>query len=200
MRKNEDQFSSGYFYHVYNRTNNKDKLFTQPKNYVYFLKKYSDYLSPFVNTYSYCLLGNHFHLLIKIKEEAYLKPFQKGDIFDPHKIVSKQFASFFGTYSKAFNKQENRTGSLFQRLFKRVKIKNDTKFAHIIYYIHANPELHKITNDFKSYKWSSYQTFLSQHPTRIPRTEVFDWFGGKEYFLQFHQEAHDDRTGSWIIE
>ena len=100
MRKNEDQFAPDYFYHVYNRTNNKDKLFTQPKNYVYFLKKYDQYLSPILVTYCYCLLGNHFHLLVKVKEEEHLKPFQTGEVFESHKIVSKQFASFFGSIAK----------------------------------------------------------------------------------------------------
>jgi len=200
MRKNQDQFSPGYFYHVYNRTNNKEKLYTRPENYAYFLRKYDKYLSPILTTYCYCLLGNHFHLLVKVKEKEYLIPFQKEKIEDNHQVVSKQFATFFGTYSKAFNKQENRTGGLFQRPFKRVKITNETKFANVIYYIHANPELHKLTDNFREYKWSSYQTFLSQQPTKIPREEVLDWFGGLDYFLRFHKDAHDDRTSSWIIE
>ena len=200
MRKNQDLFYPNHFYHVYNRTNNREKLFTKPENYVYFLKKYDKYLSSVLTTYSYCLLGNHFHLLVKIKEKEELVSFQKEKVFDSHQIVSKQFATFLGTYSKAFNKQEKRTGNLFQRPFKRVKISSDSKFANIIYYLHANPELHKITSDFRTYKWSSYQAFLSSMPTKIPRAEVLDWFGGKEYFLRFHQEAHDDRTSSWYLE
>ena len=213
MRKNQDTFYPDRFYHVFNRTNNKEKLFTQPKNYEYFLGKYDNYLSDVLTTYVYCLLGNHFHLLVKIHSENLLLQFENerrsseersssptDEEFDAHKIVSKQFATFFGTYSKAFNKQENRYGSLFQKPFKRVEIKNDVKFADVIYYIHANPELHKIATNFQKYKWSSFQAFISNKPTKIARAEVLDWFGGVHYFLDYHSESHDFRTNSWAIE
>ena len=59
----------GRFFHVFNRGNNGDNLFYRRENYDYFLRKYYQYLSPVLDTYCYCLLPNHFHLLVKIKEE-----------------------------------------------------------------------------------------------------------------------------------
>ncbi|VAW26606.1 hypothetical protein MNBD_BACTEROID06-1301 [hydrothermal vent metagenome] len=60
----------GCFYHIYNRGINSETLFKEARNYSYFLDKYNQYLSPVVNTLAYCLLGNHFHLLILVKEQS----------------------------------------------------------------------------------------------------------------------------------
>jgi len=200
MRKNQHIFYPDHFYHVFNRTNNKEKLFTKIDNYHYFLKKYDKYLSPVLKTYCYCLLGNHFHLLVKVNTEKELLCFQKEKESDWHSIISKQFTSFFGTYSKAFNKQENRNGSLFQRPFKRVLITNEVKFGDVIYYIHANPALHKISANFKTYKWSSYQAILSDKQTKVEREEILEWFGGLDCFIKYHDESHAIRESTWMID
>jgi len=61
-------FVSGYFYHIYNRANtNTDKLFYQEKNYAYFLEKFDQYLSDYLEVWAYCLIPNHFHFLVKVK-------------------------------------------------------------------------------------------------------------------------------------
>jgi putative transposase len=62
------KFEEGNFYHIYNRTVDKQPMFRSDANYEYFLKKYDEYLSPVIDTYAYCLLGNHFHLLIHVQE------------------------------------------------------------------------------------------------------------------------------------
>jgi len=54
-------------YHVYNRGVNGDKLFHYAENYRYFLQKLAEYIGEYVDMYAYCLLGNHFHLLLKVK-------------------------------------------------------------------------------------------------------------------------------------
>ena len=56
------------YYHIYNRGNNKDLIFFQDRNYYFFWKRYRQYLDSFIDTYAYCLLPNHFHLLIRVKE------------------------------------------------------------------------------------------------------------------------------------
>lgn len=56
-----------HYYHIFNRGNEKRNIFFEYKNYQYFLKRYVDYTSAYLDTYSYCLLDNHFHLLIKPK-------------------------------------------------------------------------------------------------------------------------------------
>lgn len=116
----------------------------------------------------------------------------------PETVASYQFQRFFTSYAKAFNKQQNRYGNLIQRPFKRKMVVDESHLLQLVFYIHNNPKKHGYTTDFRSYKWSSYQTFLSEAPTKIERAEVFDWFGGREYFMAFHEQSLDDQ--SWEFE
>jgi putative transposase len=103
-----------------------------------------------------------------------------------HEIVSHQFKKFFQSYSMAYNKQQQRVGTLFQTPFKRVKVDNDQYFTKVVYYIHSNPQKHGLIPDFRNYEWSSYQRILIEKPTKLRKREVLDWFGGREAYTQFH--------------
>ena len=59
----------GTYYHIYNRGNNRENLFVENGNYTYFLERYFKYIEPVACTYAYCLMRNHFHLLIRTKAE-----------------------------------------------------------------------------------------------------------------------------------
>lgn len=171
------KFESGRFYHVYNRTIDKKRMFINDGNYVFFLKKFSIYLNLLVEVYAYCLLDNHFHFLIRIKE---------NDASHLHDTVSKQFRLLFQSYALAFNKQQNRTGTLFQTPFKRALVNEEKHLFHLIYYIHHNPKKHRLIGDFKNWKWSSYSSFLTDKPTLLKRKEVVQLFGSVEEFQKFH--------------
>jgi len=80
------KFESGRFYHIYNRTIDKKKMFVDDGNYIFFLKKFSFYLNELIEVYAYCLLDNHFHFLIRVKE---------NEAVNLHDIVSKQFRLLF---------------------------------------------------------------------------------------------------------
>lgn len=102
----KDHYASlipGYFYHVYNRGNNRENLFYKPDNYVYFLQKYDFYLNDYLETYAFCLLPNHFHLLIKVKKRKDLP-----NPADLEGLISRKFSNFFNCYAKAINKQQKR--------------------------------------------------------------------------------------------
>ena len=60
----------GTVYHIYNRGINGENIFIQEKNFSHFLTLYTKYIEPVAETYAYCLLRNHFHLLVRIKSEA----------------------------------------------------------------------------------------------------------------------------------
>jgi len=193
------RFEENKFYHIYNRTIDRKAMFCNDGNFEFFLKRYNDYLSPFIETFSYCLLGNHFHLLIKIRslEELNkdLTTFQKLSNLNEkpksvHDIISHQFRKFFQSYAMAFNKQQNRIGTLFQTPFKRALVDNDTYFMVLVYYIHANPEAHHLIDDFRDWKWSSYNRMLINKPSKLMKQEVFEWFGTKANFEQYHSEKH----------
>ncbi len=127
----------GKFYHVFNRGNNKEKIFFKEENYRYFLKTFDQCLSSHVETYAYCLMPNHFHFLIRILETP------KTDEESPllaASTVSEQFRKFFIKYSQAINIQEGRSGSLFQKPFKRKEISSNDYLTRVIFYIHANPQ------------------------------------------------------------
>jgi REP element-mobilizing transposase RayT len=162
-------------------------MFQNDDNYRFFVQQYDFYLSAIVDTYAYCLLGNHFHLLIRVKED--LTTFQKLSNLKelgPHQMVSHQFRKFFQSYAMAFNKQQNRTGTLFQTPFKRAWVDTDQYFTQLVYYIHANPQLHGLTDDFREWKWSSYDRILIDKPSKLKKQEVIDWFGNVNEYKEFH--------------
>lgn len=194
-------FEEHGIYHVYNRTNNKEKLFLSDENRYFFLKKYSHYLSPFIDTYCWCLLPNHFHFLVRIKseKEIYQGIDNKGlqdqtisekrfreNLISLSEIIEFSFKRFFQSYSLAFNKSHKRKGNLFYKPFKRVVVKKERHFTQTIIYIHANAVKHRIVKDFSAYKWSSWNSILSDAPTQLLRNEVIDWFGGKKQMIKDH--------------
>lgn len=184
MNKNTEELVPGYFYHIYNRGIGKDKIFFKDDNYIYFLRKYNQYLYNYVETYSYCLIPNHFHLLVRVRDSIFLK----DGISAPD--ISEQFRKFFISYSMSINKQEKRMGSLFIKNFKRKIILKDNYIRSVIFYIHYNPVHHNICKKIEEYKWSSYLPILSDKPSKLPRQKIFEWFGSKQGFIDFHNEIH----------
>lgn len=185
------KFEEGKFYHIYNRTVDRAPMFRNADNYKFFLLKLDEYVSPVVDIYAYCLLGNHFHLLIRVQDlakfrNADLTAFQKLSSLNDHEVVSRQFRKFFQSYSMAFNKQYNRIGTLFQTPFKRALVDNERYFMQLVYYIHANAQLHGLVSDFKDWEWSSYGRILIEKPTKLKKLELLEWFGGKRYFEEYH--------------
>lgn len=94
-------------------------------------------------------------------ERSALESLDVGD------IVSELFRRFFMAYAKAINKQEDRTGSLFQKNFKRRPVQSDGHFANLIYYVHTNARLPGICSDFREWPYSSYYSILSDTATNI---------------------------------
>ncbi|MDR2684885.1 MAG: hypothetical protein LBB53_05855 [Prevotellaceae bacterium] len=91
-------FEHGKFYHVYNRGNDDNDIFIEERNYALFLEFMKKYLLQVSDIYAYCMMKNHFHLLLKIKE--------------PQKIADEKlrvkphlaFAYMFNVYAKKYNK------------------------------------------------------------------------------------------------
>ena len=209
------QFESNAFYHVYNRTVDKSKLFSNGGNYIYFLRKLDEYLTDYVEIYAYCLLGNHFHLLIRILPEKTIKEnlskFHKNNperILSTSKsiindksvseIISHQFKKFFQAYAMAYNKQQNRVGTLFQTPFKRALVENTEYFKSLVYYIHANPKLHGIAKDFSTYNWSSFSRILIDKDSKLRKKELLEWFGGIQGFLDYHFSENEFKNENEI--
>ena len=169
-------FEPGSFFHVYNHAVGSELLFRETENYLFFFDKFSQFLGPYVGLYSYCLLPNHFHLLIKVSEESGCD------------VVSEQFRKFLISYSKAFNKYFDRRGTLFERHLKRVLVTTDEYLVWLVFYLHRNPLHHQYTNEFRTYPWSSYRSLLSNRNTHLARDETIELFSGKREFILFHEK------------
>ncbi|WP_205945115.1 hypothetical protein [Pedobacter psychrodurus] len=104
-----------------------------------------------------------------------------------NQAVEFQMKDFFIAYAMAFNKKNNRSGSLFVNPFRRVRISDEVHLYQLIIYIHANTLKHNIYTEFQNYKWSSFQTILSEKKTILKREEVLDFFNGRNNFVKQHQ-------------
>lgn len=120
-----DNIEEGFFYHIYNRGNNGGNIFFDKENYAYFLKLLEKYIVPVADVYCYCLMKNHYHLLVRIKEmdeinkaELKYKTIEKPSLVN----ASKQFSHLFNAYAQAINRRYSRSGSLFEKPFERKEL------------------------------------------------------------------------------
>lgn len=171
-------------YHIYNKGINGTTIFNSDENKRYFLNLYSKHLDHKIETFAYCLMDNHFHFVIKVNNE---------------KEVTQGFSNFFNAYAKAFNKQNNRTGSLFEKHFKRIQIENEEYLKNVIQYIHLNPK-HHLDKDYKSFVFSSYQTILSDKPTNLLRNEVIRLFEDIDNFIYCHDFKNEILSEKQMLE
>lgn len=171
-------FQKGSYYHVYNRGNRKQPIFLNSKDYTRFIEKVSEYKENFPLTVeSYCLMPNHYHMLIR------------QDSFVP--LTS--FMLRLGTsYSKYFNIKYDLTGSLFQGPFKAKKVDSDEYLLHLTRYIHRNPiSILKPHVSLRNYPWSSYSAFLNGQANDIVNPT---------YTLSFFSKQNPDLNYKHFVE
>src|SRR5690606_22968892 len=109
-----------------------------------------------VSIYAYCLMKNHYHILLRIEDEE---------------RITQSFSNLFNAYAKAFNKATNRTGSLFEKHFKRIRVNSEDYLKALVVYIHLNAQYHRFVDNFSEYTRRSYRvqsydddyTFLNIH-------------------------------------
>src|ERR1700741_477633 len=93
----------GSVYHIYNRGINSCDIFNEKKNYQYFIERWIKYVSATVDTYAYCLMKNHFHVLVRIKPEDVYAELEDGGKYLLN--ASRQFSHAFNSYTQGFNKE-----------------------------------------------------------------------------------------------
>ncbi len=197
MQKTEP-FTYDNFYHVYNRGINGCDIFRENENYSYFLKLYDQHISPIADTFAWVLMPNHFHLLVRVKEDPRknLTGFQNlSGLKPPHQY----FSNLFNAYSKAFNKRNNRHGGLFERPFKRKPVNSIEYLRQLLLYVHNNPVHHGFCNHPMEYPWSSYLTCITVKPTRLKRETVIGWFDDEANFNYMHnQKVNVEAIEKWL--
>lgn len=192
------RFENDGIYHVYNRTVDRKPMFTSNENYAYFIRQFDKYLSNYIKIYAYNLLGNHFHFMIKVNNLTHLTTFGKLSNLPTeklpnkqkttHDIVSHQFKKFFQSYAMAFNKEQNRIGTLFKTPFKRVRVEDENYLRELACYINTNALKHNLIKDFRDWKWSSYEKTISNKDTKLVKDELISYFGDVDNFIYCHLE------------
>ncbi len=179
----------GKVYHMFNHSVGQELLFMNSANYYFFLKRYEYYLGPLVETYAYCLLPNHFHLLIKLKTEDEIARWfevrhanKVESQMDCSKFVMQEFSNFFNSYAKTFNKMHQRRGALFCDYVMREKGSEMKKFKNLVVHIHNNPVHHGYCDQASEWKWTSYESYFSERKSRLSRLKVFRAFNGRRGF------------------
>jgi putative transposase len=179
MPTNLPPITYGTFYHIYNRGNNREDIFIQEQIYPYFLRLWWTHIPPIAETWAYCLLRNHFHMVVYIKNREDLTGL---------KPPSQYFSNFFNAYARGVNLSTQRSGALFQRPFKRIPVDSTSYLMRLIVYVHQNPQKHHFCDDFRDWKYSSYHELTGQIATRLHRDKIIQLFGSREDFVRTHEE------------
>ena len=183
-----DPLTSDAYFHIYNRGNNREDIFREEINYSFFLNLMKRHIADVSDVLSYCLLKNHFHLLIRTKDRM-----EDGKI-------SQKFSNFFNAYAKAFNKRYDRNGSLFKDRFSRKRIDNEAYLKELILYIHLNPVHHGFIENFETYSHSSYKSLISDKPTLLDRDFVLVLFDDIENFKWVHRSKVQELDKEIVFE
>ncbi len=119
-------FQKGYLYHIFNQGNNKQKIFYNQDNYLYFLSKIHLYVKPYADILAWCLMPNHFHLMVYVKEmelpvsnvesKKATVSLEATPSLAPTKYRSfnESIGIMLRSYTNAFNKKHKRSGKLFR--------------------------------------------------------------------------------------
>lgn len=189
-------FVNQNIYHIFNRGVAKQDIFRDKNDYQHFLNTFSFYLeknpdqrlsktnpellsqlisippkNALVEILAYCLMPNHFHLMIRQLTDNGITTFARR---------------FLDSYARYFNTKYDRVGTIFQGRFKAVLVENDIQLVHLSRYIHLNAYLNKISNDFNNYKWSSLPCYLKNQSNRICHPQfIIDIIGSPKAYLEF---------------
>jgi REP element-mobilizing transposase RayT len=183
-----DFLEADYYYHLYNRGINREILFKEEVDYYKFLELCKKYLIPYFDLLAYCLLPNHFHFLLYIHEisSKSIQSNAQHEVSHPYNF-SLPLSHLFNSYAQWYNKKTGRTGSLFQRPFKRKRITSEEYLKQAIYYIHRNPMHHNIVQKPENWIFSSYRNILNDKTTLVKCDRVLEWFGNRRNFIDYHR-------------
>lgn len=185
-------FEEQGYYHVFNRGVEKRDLFLDEQDYhlfLYYLYIYATPLKEVLNKYpelpmrlypknlasdieilAFCLMPNHFHLLIKnITRDG----------------TSKLLKQVTNAYTLYFNQKYKRVGGLVQGRFKAAPIRIENTLLHISRYIHLNPLVAGLVSDLESYPWSSFKSYISLEDTFAKKETVLSFFNSPNAYKDF---------------
>lgn len=200
--KYQSSFSTGSFYHIINRGITNQNLFNNAWDYKRFILTLNYYIEekpqqklslttkeeldkilpnspkkPLVGIMAYCLMPNHFHLLLKQVTRGGITAFMKN---------------LQNSYTRYYNIKNKRIGTLYQGKFKAVLIEGDEQLLHVSRYIHLNPFAAKIIDRPHQYSWSSYQHYLHNRSNRICAPQlILEMIGSPRKYREFIENYAD---------
>ena len=185
MPRRTTPFVSDIFYHFYNRGNNRQAIFFEQDNYLYFLGGIKKYLVPVVKIIAYCLMPTHYHILVKIKQTS--EVLKTSEV---SKQVSHAMQKFLISYTKAINKRFQRVGALFQGQFQAKPIKTYSHLLNLCIYAHSNPVKDGLVASPEDWIYSNYLEWLGQRDGQLVDKEfIQEHFGSpaeyQELVMQF---------------
>ncbi|MBK7895053.1 MAG: transposase [Anaerolineaceae bacterium] len=153
MRLKRADYENGRYYHFYNRGAHRQSIFREPDNYLYVLKKMQTYVQEFcIAVIAYCLLPNHYHFLLR----------QDGD--QPASFIPQRT---FNSYSKAYNKRYQHSGTLFEGNFEVKPVNDEPYLLHLCKYIHANPLKHGLVKTVDEWPYSNYHEWMQTRAGKL---------------------------------
>ena len=192
-------FANGEFYHVYNRGLEKKDIFTKNRDYSLFIDtffyyqiqnpkpRFSNYrhskLFPvdsskkIVDIVCFCLMPNHFHLLIKQLKDGGITEFMRR---------------FILSFIKYRNLKYKHQGPLLNGPFRAVRMESDEQLVHVSRYIHLNPLVSLLVKDLNLYSWSSYKTYIDlENNPAIAKDEILSFFKSPKEYQKFVLDQAD---------
>lgn len=171
-RKDLLTWQKGVYYHIYNRGVSKSNLFREPTNYLFVIEKLQRYsLENLVGVIAYCLMPNHYHLLLR----------QDGE--QPAGHVPQ---AMFNSYSKAYNLRYSHNGTLFEGRYRAKPIQSTSHLLHLCRYIHGNPVKDGLVGDPADWPWSNYLEFTGERKSPLVDIEfVRRQFSDGQTYKQF---------------
>jgi len=172
MNKPRNFFKDTY-HHIYNRGANKQKIFFDTNDYLYFLKQLNEYKNKFhITVLCYCLLPNHFHMFLKQNTNEY--------------PISLMLSHLINSYTKTINKKYKKSGVLFESKTKSKYCDDEIYFKWIFKYILSNPVKDGLVKYSQEWEFSNAkELFGLRNVTLCDNEEVYSFFDTKEQFLEF---------------
>ena len=172
------EFQKNTVYHIYNQGNNRRPIFFKPENYLFFIRKMREYVLPYGDFLCYCLMPNHFHWLVYVRETELPVPtvgvtqsHADSHVADRVSIrsLNESIGILLRSYTRAINKQEDRSGALF-----REKTKATDGWENNFLPI-THPNYGKKLLKWENYGLTAFQ-YIHQNPVKaglVARAE--DW-------------------------
>ena len=151
-------FEAHQLYHVYNRGNNRQQVFFTPDNYLFFLKKLRYHLRPHCHILAYCLMPNHFHLLLYTTPTGTQERPTASSLKQP---LTQGIAAVLSSYAHALNKLNGNSGAVFQAKTK-IKLVSGTDENYpraCFHYLHQNPVRAQLATTLAAWPYASYRDY-----------------------------------------